>query len=464
MEPPTTSAIERPPLAPCHAHANVKQHLPDFLIISPPKTGSTWLASNLQCHPEVFLARMKEVKYFSMYHRWLDLDWYAGHFRQAGARLKGEASPSYALLPCGMIRWIHSLMPRVKLLFLMRDPVARAWSHARHNYRYREANFENFRGDLESVPEGIWRENFRHPWPLASGDYLGQLRRWLSVFPGEQIHVDLYERLSTDPEALLLRALAFLGVRTESLDWPVFRTREIILPGVDKTLPAPLARDLQGLLRERTRQLETFLRDAFSLDVRESWENTLDHVPVDEDPARKVFARAMDDVYLADLLDAEVHSSDPQLLVEGYHGYNLVLHRGRFVALAQSLGDVNLERLHEIVLRGRDGPGILLADSMGHIKERVAEQVVQDLEQRLALQLSELQARQRQCDALLSQHEALIARLRSSPILRVEDKLRPWLARVRTFLGRALGRLRPRDATPSVPGARLDPILPQKPP
>jgi len=447
--------------------------LPDFLIIAPPKTGSTWLAANLQCHPEIFVAKMKEVKYFSLYHRWLDLNWYAGHFREAGTRQKGEASPSYALLPGRMIRWIHSLMPHVKLVFLMREPVSRAWSHARHNYRYREANFATFKGDLEAVPEEVWRANCRHPWPLASGDYLGQLQRWRSVFPREQIHVDFYESIVMEPQALLQRVLAFLGVSTKGLDWSAFRLREIILPGVDMALPAAVARELQGLFQERTRQLEVLLRDEFHVSVREAWENTTgSDTPValggaDPGPATEVFARAWDDEFLADLLDTEVHSSDPQLLVEGYHRYNLVLHRGRFLALAQSLGDMGPERLHEAARQGRDGPGILVGESLAHLKERVAEQTVGQLEQ----EVSALHTRQQHYqnllqhyEARLSQSEAFIAELRNSLTFRAQRKLRHWLSGGTALLRTALARRPPRRAAPSAAGARLDPVLPQKPP
>ena len=98
----------------------------------------------------------------------------------------------------------------------MRDPVGRAWSHAKHNHRYQEANFRDYGGSIESVPDELWQENFRHPWPYQSGDYLGQLERWLSVFPREQMYVDFYERIGSDPVGLLTDVFRFLGVST---DW-----------------------------------------------------------------------------------------------------------------------------------------------------------------------------------------------------------------------------------------------------
>ena len=66
---------------------------PDFLVISPPKTGSTWLADNLRRHPQLFVPAIKELKYFSSFFKALDLGWYLDQFSPAQGRLKGEASP-----------------------------------------------------------------------------------------------------------------------------------------------------------------------------------------------------------------------------------------------------------------------------------------------------------------------------------------------------------------------------------
>jgi hypothetical protein len=373
--------------------------VPDFLGISAPKTGSTWLAANLRRHPEIFVPEIKEVKYFSSYHQYLDLKWYLGHFRAGADRLKGEASPSYALLPLRTIRLVHALAPRVKLVFLMRDPVARAWSHARHNYRYREANFRGYAGDIDSVSDDGWRANFRHPWPLLAGDYLGQLRRWLTVFPREQIYVDCYERLAADPVGLLRDIVGFLGAGADR-DWSSFPTHEVILPGIPRTMPAHLRAEARALLEARTRELAEFLRGQFGLDVKPWWPETLGPGRVAAgrsayDP-RALFARAADDAYLAALLQTEVDGAEPRLIEEGYYGHNLVFYRRRFLALPQALGAVDRQRLHELAAGGPGAERVLTADTLEALKERVTQQVIDGLRQAdglLAARLQELAAR-----------------------------------------------------------------------
>ncbi len=244
---------------------------PDFLIISPPKTGSTWLAANLRRHPQVFVPKVKEVKYFSAFFESLDVGWYLDHFEPAAGRVKGEASPCYALLPVERIRLIRRLMPDVKLIYLMRAPVARAWSHAKHNHRYGEANFASHPTALESVSDEQWRANFLHDWALASGDYLGQLRRWLTVFPREQIYVGYFESIVHRPAALLGEVFAFLGVNPD-LDLSAFPLWERILPGPTKELPSRLGSFLHPLFRDRTRELAVFLRERFQLEPPPEWQ------------------------------------------------------------------------------------------------------------------------------------------------------------------------------------------------
>ncbi len=60
------------------------------MVVAAPKTGSTWLASNLRRHPDVFVPDIKEVKFFSTVGCCLGLDWYLDHFQDCAAKLRGE--------------------------------------------------------------------------------------------------------------------------------------------------------------------------------------------------------------------------------------------------------------------------------------------------------------------------------------------------------------------------------------
>ena len=355
--------LDREFLAWCLQLSNVAVHefaaqRPDFLIISPPKTASTWLADNLRCHPQVFVPAAKEVKYFSYYSQWLDLNWYLDQFRAAGGRVKGEASPSYAILPVETIRQIRCLMPDLKLIFLMREPIARSWSHAKHNFRFHEANFvveyERVRGGFRKP----WRENFVHEWPLASGDYLGQLRRWLSVFPREQIYVDFYESVAHDPHKLLRNVFAFLGV-TPDVDLSAFPHAEKIFCGLPRrafafaeTLLAATARRPDagtGILPPRA------IRFEFAVGVGGESGRPTGNVP--EEERSTSFGRGA-----ADGVPGEFEGQDlaaviergeslapvPVSILDAYRGYKIVFHREQFLVLSP---EFSLAQLREM---GRD--------------------------------------------------------------------------------------------------------------
>ncbi|HZU38801.1 MAG TPA: sulfotransferase domain-containing protein [Gemmataceae bacterium] len=348
---------------------------PDFLIISPPKTGSSWLAANLRCHPQVFVPSIKEVKYFSSFMRWLDWSWYLHQFDPAGERLKGEASPSYALLPVERIRLVRRLLPDLKLIFLMREPIARAWSHAKHNYRFREATFAGCEHSFADVAEEQWRANVNDDWSLASGDYLGQLRRWLAVFPREQLFVGFYESITSDPEGLLRAVLAFLGADPR-VDMSGFPLHERILAGLNGDLPVSLECHLQGLLHERTVQLAAFVRECFKLEPPPTWQKIL--TPGAQSPSPgSAFQRAFDDVYLTQVLRREeTFPSARCQVLSGYRGYDIALHQGRLYALDTSLGGVRVGDLPEAELRSlMDARRCLVADSLVDIKEQVDRHV-----------------------------------------------------------------------------------------
>ncbi len=377
---------------------------PDFLVIAPPKTGTTWLAENLRCHPELFVARTKEVRYFSSWCDWLDLNWYLDHFADGVGRVKGEASPSYAILPVERIRLIRRLMPDVKLIFLLRDPIARAWSHARHNHVYREANFADVPQDFADIGPEQWRANFRHEWTVASGDYLGQLRRWLAVFPRDQMYVGFYESIASAPEHLLGDLFPFLGVRTD-VDFSTFRLRERIQPGLPAPLPPDLRADLQELWSNRTRELVPFLREQFNLRLPPEWGMDRSSTgPTAASAPAAVFEHEFDDGFLAGLLaQEEGFRAEPFLVSQGHQGYNIVLHRGHWYGLQQILGPLDLARLPDAERRRLEATGGLVrGPSPTAVKERVEHHIVGDLQRRLRTVESEHAAQIRDLETQLA--------------------------------------------------------------
>jgi hypothetical protein len=261
----------------------------------------------------------------------LGLGWYLDHFAAAAGRLKGEASPSYALLPPGRVRLIRRLMPEVKLVLLMRDPVARAWSHARHAYRFREANFAGVSVPFDAVPDEAWLAHLSSARALACGDYLGQIRRWLEVFPREQLFLGFAEDAASRPEALLREVFAFLGADA-SISLEKFPVRQRVLEGLPGE-PSPAVRATLRRLPHAAAELVAFLKREFGLTPPPAWAATLTPPDGDGPPAPLPHHECLD----ALLAEEETYPSARCLAQADYRGHYVVYAWGQFHALAAEL-------------------------------------------------------------------------------------------------------------------------------
>jgi hypothetical protein len=109
--------------------------LPDFLIIGAIKCGTTSLFQWLAQHPGVSVS-VKEPHYFSNDESWArGVEWYSSLFSGAApGAITGEASASYtAYRRCAVAaERACELVPRARLIYLVREPVERMRSHYRH--------------------------------------------------------------------------------------------------------------------------------------------------------------------------------------------------------------------------------------------------------------------------------------------------------------------------------------------
>jgi hypothetical protein len=199
--------------------------LPDFLGIGAQKAGTTWLWENLRRHPEIFLPDKKELHYFdNKFDR--SLRYYTNRFEEARGRIKGEITPAYGILPRERIGFIRAIMPRVRLILLMRDPVERAWSQAVMDLVVRSGRA------FEEVPESEFLAFLESERSVSRGLYCRMLDNWLGSFPSEQLYVGFFEDIRERPRELISEIFAHLGV-SSNVDWDSFPLRRVILPSVE---------------------------------------------------------------------------------------------------------------------------------------------------------------------------------------------------------------------------------------
>jgi hypothetical protein len=204
---------------------------PSVLLIGTQKGGSTSLFNYLVQHPDVLPPLGKEVHYFDFnYGR--GVGWYHGRFPYRHQLRDGvqtlDATPYYMMHPLAPQR-AAGLLPGVKLIAVLRNPIERALSHYQHEVRggretlsFAEAldrEAERLAGEEERLrrePNYYSYNHHRYAY-TGRGLYVEQLRRWVEHFPREQLLVVQSEWLFRDPSAASEAVYRFLGLRSHRL-------------------------------------------------------------------------------------------------------------------------------------------------------------------------------------------------------------------------------------------------------
>lgn len=206
--------------------------LPSALIIGAQRSGTTSLFNYLVQHPDVLPPIGKEIHYFDFnYAR--GVKYYRGRFPYSHRLRRGaltlDATPYYLAHPLVPERAAR-LLPQVKLIAVLRNPVDRALSHYQHEIRegretlsFAEAiekESERLAGEEERLRNepGYYSWNHRRFSYLRRGLYMEQLRRWLQYFPRSQLLVLQSEWLFRDPPAAMATVQRFLGLRDYRLE------------------------------------------------------------------------------------------------------------------------------------------------------------------------------------------------------------------------------------------------------
>ena len=173
------------------------------------RAGTSWLNKQLKRHPEIWMSSPKELHFFDRHFTESPGD-YARSFAGAPhAMCAGEFTPAYAILESPKVAIVHSWMPKLKLLFMMRDPVERAWSHARKD-------FPQFRNKpVEEAQADELREFMALPQVAMRGDYTTCLKNWLKHYDASQLWCGFLEQASTEPVSMLRELFIFLEVNPD---------------------------------------------------------------------------------------------------------------------------------------------------------------------------------------------------------------------------------------------------------
>jgi hypothetical protein len=211
--------------------------LPDFIVIGAQRCGTSHFYGLLITHPCISPASRKEIHFFD-YNFNKGILWYRKHFppyllkdramKKCGYFITGEASPYYIFYPHAAKR-ISKLMPNIKLIILLRNPVDRAYSHYCHEVRTKEESLsfedaikkeeERMQGELDKMiaDETYYSFNHQHSTYLSRGIYIDQIKAWMDIFPRRQFLILKSEDFFDNQETTIKKTLKFLGLPDELL-------------------------------------------------------------------------------------------------------------------------------------------------------------------------------------------------------------------------------------------------------
>jgi hypothetical protein len=211
---------------------------PDFLCVGAQKAGTTWLFEQLNWHDDFWMPPLKEVNYFDHMSRsrhpersarsnlrvrderdrrfleamenlcaqqHIDLDLYAQLFAPKGSLLSGDVSPAYCIVPEEIIARIVERFSELKVIFLARDPVERAWSDLSMAVHY--GGIRSF----DANDTAAIMRNLLHPDMITRSFQSTIVMRWQSHLADDRFRVYFFDDLQSDPELSRRDIVHFLG-------------------------------------------------------------------------------------------------------------------------------------------------------------------------------------------------------------------------------------------------------------
>lgn len=186
---------------------SAEQH---FLVIGAQKCGTTTIYEDLRTHPDVALSEKESAGL--LVHDVATPEGRAAYWRMFPARaagLTGEVATDYAMLPeIDAVAKAAAVFDRVKVVYIVRDPVKRVISHHHHMVTERRA------------PESIVEALAGIPALVDNSRYATQIRPWIEAFGRDAVLVLRFEDYMADRRAGFAQLQEFLGLPVRELPNP----------------------------------------------------------------------------------------------------------------------------------------------------------------------------------------------------------------------------------------------------
>jgi LPS sulfotransferase NodH len=193
-----------------------RKRLPSFIGIGGQRCGSTWLDKVLRTHPQISLAP-KESNFFNLKIMTNELSWYYELFETNSTKpinlFRGDISPTYSAMYSEQVSLIKILIPDLKIIFTIRNPVDRLSSQITRQWTYHKVDkgastTRNILALLRQVDTSLSRR---------LTDYLRTYCIWSKFYGRDNIFIETYDNLEKDPKGFIKQMLTFLEIDSDYL-------------------------------------------------------------------------------------------------------------------------------------------------------------------------------------------------------------------------------------------------------
>lgn len=190
-----------------------------FFVVGAQRCGTTSLHHYLTKHPQICMGSKKEIHYYSVDGNYAKgKDWYLSKFKNCTeAQITGDSSPLYMYLDSVPARIVKDYK-NAKLIFILRNPIERAWSHYSLQLK-KGIEFLSFEEAIRKENSRI-EQNFykkRKFSYLDRGKYILQIKRYLAHFSKEQMLFIFSKDLKNNPNKVMNTIFKFLEI--EQVDY-----------------------------------------------------------------------------------------------------------------------------------------------------------------------------------------------------------------------------------------------------
>jgi hypothetical protein len=208
---------------------SISKKKPNFFIVGAPKSGTTSLYYYLSKHPDVLMSKIKEPCFLApdfyspRYPKSEDeyLDYFEGFEGQSRI---GEATSTY-LYSRQAAQRIYSFSPNCKIIMMLRNPVDMVLSlHAQRLKEGDETIYDiekAFDAEADRRKGKFIPASFNYPKEYLLyrdyGKYAEQIKRYISIFGEEKIHVVLFDDFIRSTKKEYIKVCKFLNIKEHEL-------------------------------------------------------------------------------------------------------------------------------------------------------------------------------------------------------------------------------------------------------